>query len=136
MRTFRYGTTTVDTLTSTWSYQLIIFYANFPFILSIGWVFFRNSPFNSTAIQDFSKFSSSGRARSRWNKFTTLIRVLSLGIILKGRQNWDVGRNFGTCVSFRTHSISEVRFFREINYDAGVFYDKIWFHSHKDKRLG
>ena len=26
-----------------------------------------------------------------------------------------------TCVLFRTHSISEVRFFRETNYDAGTF---------------
>ena len=39
----------------------------------------------------------------------------------------------GTCVLFRTHSISEVRFFRETNYDAGTFYEKIRFHSHKDK---
>ena len=27
----------------------------------------------------------------------------------------------GTCVLFRTQSISEVRFFRETNYDAGKF---------------
>ena len=39
----------------------------------------------------------------------------------------------GTCVLFRTHSISEVRLFRETNYDAGTFYEKIRFHSHKGK---
>ena len=39
----------------------------------------------------------------------------------------------GTCVLFRTHSISEVRFFRKTNYDARAFYEKIRFHSHKDK---
>ena len=38
-----------------------------------------------------------------------------------------------TCVLFRTQSISEVRFFREKNYDAGTFYEKIRFHSLKDK---
>ena len=35
---------------------------------------------------------------------------------------------YGTCVLFRTHSISEVRFVRETNYDV-----KIRFHSHKDR---
>ena len=39
----------------------------------------------------------------------------------------------GTCVLFRTHSISEVTFFRETNYDAGTFYEKNRFHSPKDK---
>ena len=34
---------------------------------------------------------------------------------------------------FRTHSISEVGFFPETNYDAGEFYEKIHFHSHKHK---
>jgi len=38
-----------------------------------------------------------------------------------------------TCASFRTHSISEIRFFRETNYDAGRFCEKIRFHSHKNK---
>ena len=45
-------------------------------------------------------------------------------------------RLFCICVLFRTHSISEVRFFRETNYDAGTFYEKIRFHSHKDKTQG
>ena len=39
----------------------------------------------------------------------------------------------GTCVMFRTQSISEVRLFRETNYDAGTFTEKIQFHSPKDK---
>ena len=30
-------------------------------------------------------------------------------------------KNSGTCALFRTHSISEVRFFHEINCDAGTF---------------
>ena len=34
-------------------------------------------------------------------------------------------KQFGTCVLFRTHSISEVRFFRETNYDAKIRFLKI-----------
>ena len=53
----------------------------------------------------------------------------------KLRLSWNLRcrHNFGTCVLFRTHSISEVRSFCETNYDAGTFYEKIRFQSHKDK---
>ena len=62
-----------------------------------------------------------------------LLLLINLGL---GRSNGTekLTKSFesliGTCVLFRTHSISEVRF-RETNYDAGA--EKIRFHSHTDK---